>query len=396
MPRPQQFACLLCVCAALWLPLTALALEASSDDSDRAGEDWGSGLRDGLRQLSEGLSRTGDQLSENLSAAGSRLAENLGESLDRTAGNLRAILDGSGSGLVAALGRLNAGGSELLQRLSGRFVEDVPGSTHFEMAVPHQGLGRRVVVIRPEHDTPGDAPVLLLLHYANGNPAHMANLTRVGRLAAQHGLWVLLPEAVNGQWREDPNGLDGIDDVGFLDAVVSTALRDFPLDPARVHVAGMSKGAFMATRLACQGQTRIAGMGLVAGSLRRQQALQCSNEAPRRVMAIHGADDRIVPYDGRFGLFSAARNFAHWEQGNACVPDAASEESLPIRRDDGTRVRLLRNTECAEDGAVALATVEGGGHTWPGSDPIGGALLGNVSANIDATEALWTFLDGQP
>jgi len=385
----------------LLFALAALAcapmISASDADTGHAltgDRELGAGLERTGRRLRDGLARTRADLGDRLSAAGSQLADGLGRTLGDSTTGLRAILDGSSSGLIAALGRLNAGGSELLQRLSGRFVEDIPGTTHFEIAVRHQGLGRRVVVIRPEADAAAPAPVLLLLHYANGNPAHMANLTRVGKLAASHGAWVVLPEAVNGQWRENPNGLDVIDDLGFLDAVLDTALDDYPLDPERVHVAGMSKGALMAMRFACQGRTPVAGLGIVAGSLRRQQALQCPNEAPLRVMAIHGTEDSIVPYDGRFGLFSASATFAHWEARNGCDGDAVSEESLAPVVDDGTRVRIMRNDGCAEDTGVALATVEGGGHTWPGSDPIGGRLLGAVSGNIDATTALWQFLDG--
>lgn len=385
---------LLLVLAALACAPTLNASDADRGDEPAASGELGAGLERTTQRLREGLARTTSNLGDSLSAAGSQLAEGLGRTLGDTTTNLRAILDGSSSGLIAALGRLNAGGSELLQRLSGRFVEDIPGTTHFEIAVRHQGLGRRVVVIRPEADAAEPAPVLLLLHYANGNPAHMANLTRIGKLAASHGAWILLPDAVNGQWRENPNGLDVIDDVGFLDAVVDSVMDDYPLDPARVHVAGMSKGAFMAMRFACQGRTSVAGLGIVAGSLRRQQALQCPNQAPLRVMAIHGTDDGIVPYEGRFGLFSASATFAHWEARSGCDSDAVSEESLTPVVDDGTRVRIMRNDACVEDTRVALATVEGGGHTWPGSDPIGGSLLGNVSGNIDATTALWQFLDG--
>lgn len=392
MSRQHCFIRLFAVVALTCSPLI-MASDGELTDNDAATGAVGAGLQRTIDGLSDGLERTGSDLSERLSAAGAELAEGLTRGLGDTSDGLRAVLSGSSSGLIAALGRLNSGGSELLQRLSGRFVVDVPGTRHFEFAVRHQGLGRRVVVIRPDADPDTLAPVLVLLHYANGNAAHMANLTRAGKLASDYGAWVLLPEAVNGQWRENPNGLDVIDDVGFLDAVITTALADYPLDPARVYAAGMSKGGFMATRFACQGQTPLAGLAIVAGSMRRQQALQCPNDAPLRVMTVHGTDDGIVPYDGRFGLFSAGATFAHWEAHNDCDSGAASEETLPTIEDDGTHVRIMRNEACADGSGVALTTVEGGGHTWPGSDPIFGSWLGAVSGNIDATAALWRFLD---
>lgn len=94
---------------------------------------------------------------------------------------------------------------------------------------------------------------------------------------------------MNGRWNEAPNALDVVDDVGFLEAVVSDVTQRDPIDPARLHLAGMSKGGFVATRLTCQGQVSFAGPAVVAAVLRRQQDLQCPLVRPLRVMRSHGA-----------------------------------------------------------------------------------------------------------
>jgi polyhydroxybutyrate depolymerase len=39
---------------------------------------------------------------------------------------------------------------------------------------------------------------------------------------------------------------------------------------------------------------------------------------------------------------------------------------------------------------VALYTVDGGGHTWPGG-PAVGRSVGRVSRELDATAAIWEF-----
>ena len=39
---------------------------------------------------------------------------------------------------------------------------------------------------------------------------------------------------------------------------------------------------------------------------------------------------------------------------------------------------------------MVLYTIEGGGHTWPGGPGVG-LLVGRVSREIDATQAIWEF-----
>lgn len=327
---------------------------------------------DDAQPLLDGLQRTGEQLGDGLEQTASQLGDGLGETLENLAG----------------------GSAELLLRLNGRYVETVDGSEALEIAVAHRGLGRRVVILRPTAVSMTPAPALLLLHYANGTPEQMANLARASRLAAERGAWIILPEAVNGQWREDPNALDVVDDVGFLEAVVTVVTRDYPIDPARLSLAGMSKGGFMATRLACQGEVAFAGLALVAAGMRRQQDLQCPLARPLRVMLIHGTADLVVPYDGRLGLLSAHAHFDRWAVHNDCQPEAETAAALPQKVDDGTAVRERRNADCAAPAAVSLLTIEGGGHTWPGSLPRAGFTVGRTSGNLDASLALWDFLAG--
>ena len=48
-------------------------------------------------------------------------------------------------------------------------------------------------------------------------------------------------------------------------------------------------------------------------------------------------------------------------------------------------------TNCANDAAVVLYTIRGGGHTWPGGKPMPEWMVGRTSRNIDATSQMWAF-----
>lgn len=58
----------------------------------------------------------------------------------------------------------------------------------------------------------------------------------------------------------------GVDDVGFIEAMVQEIASSQSIDPARVYATGMSNGAMMAYRLACQ-STTFAAIAPVAGTM---------------------------------------------------------------------------------------------------------------------------------
>lgn len=348
--------------------------------------------------LLDGLRRTGEQLGGSVERTTGALTAGLDRTVTQLGDGVRETVATTGQGLTDTAARLSAASTELALRLNGRYLETVDGSEGLEIAVVHQGVGRRVIVLRPTVPSAAPAPALLLLHYANGTPEQMANLARISRLAAERGAWIILPEAVNGQWREDPNGLDAVDDVGFLERVLAEVLQSYPIDAERVYVAGMSKGGFMATRMVCQSEFPFAGIALVAASLRRQQDLQCPQARPLPMIVFAGTQDTIVPYKGRLGLLSANAHYDRWSALNGCPRASETTRSLPRTARDGTSLRLRSNADCASGRGVSLYTVEKGGHTWPGSIVVYGVSVGRITQQIDASQVLWDFLeaDGAP
>jgi len=48
-------------------------------------------------------------------------------------------------------------------------------------------------------------------------------------------------------------------------------------------------------------------------------------------------------------------------------------------------------TGCADDAAVVLYTISGGGHTWPGGTPLPEWFAGSATRSIDAPSLMWGF-----
>jgi polyhydroxybutyrate depolymerase len=252
----------------------------------------------------------------------------------------------------------------------------------------HAG-GERAYLLRPGAAASKNA-LVLILHGRGGRGRFIERRASFDALAEEAGVVVAYPDALHALWNDGwwPNA--AADDVGFLSALAEELVREFRIDPARVYAAGFSNGAGMVHRLACE-TDRFAAIAAVAGDMPSGLAQRCSNARPVSVLAIHGTDDRVVPYGAQL-----ARTLAHWVAHDGCT--GATERTLLPDTDpgDGTRVRLDDHASCRDGARVALYTIEGGGHTWPGEAADWLRRAGSVSRDIDASAAMLEFFLRHP
>jgi polyhydroxybutyrate depolymerase len=179
-----------------------------------------------------------------------------------------------------------------------------------------------------------------------------------------------------------------IDDVGFLSQFLDRIEADYPIDPARVFVTGVSNGAMMAYYFACQRADRVAAVGSVAGAMVLDS---CHPSRPVSVIEVHGTADPEVPYLGGQAAIDTGSTFAYpssqavaqrWVAVDGCDPQATGSSAGPVMTAVWTR--------CQAGSAVSLVSVAGGGHVWfaPGLGPSDGAL--------DATMVIWRFFNSLP
>jgi polyhydroxybutyrate depolymerase len=257
------------------------------------------------------------------------------------------------------------------------------------------GVERAYLLHVPEsYDGSQPVPLMISLHGGAGWPALQRDVSRWNRLADRDGFLVVYPASlkiggVRG-WRvvEPGPGLDA--DVRFVSDLIDTLEARYNIDPARVYVNGLSNGGAMAFTLSCTLPHRIAAVGVVAPA----QILSwewCPDPEPIPWIAFYGTDDRLVPYTGGTSWASPQRPFpdalawtARWAARNRCTPE-------PMESRVARGVTRRAYSGCAHGASVVLFTVEGGGHTWPGSEPLPEWFLGPTSEAIDATEQMWDF-----
>src|SRR5437667_296063 len=113
-------------------------------------------------------------------------------------------------------------------------------------------------------------------------------------------------------------------------------------------------------------------------------------QRPGPMIAFHGTGDAAAPYKGGFSWvapqrFQGVRAFtASLARRNRCG-------TTPVDSVVATDVTRLEYTKCAGDAAVVLYTITGGGHTWPGGQPLPEWFVGRTSNSIDASSLMWAF-----
>jgi polyhydroxybutyrate depolymerase len=252
---------------------------------------------------------------------------------------------------------------------------------------------------------PAHPALVVSLHGSLGDGAAQSRLTGFDALSDHDGFVVAYPDGVDRSWADgrgaDPAERQGVDDVGFLAALIITLERDDGVDPRRVYLTGMSNGAFMTQRFACERPELVAAIAPVAGTLGGD--VPCHPSRPVAVLEVHGTADPVVPYQGgrmtgRGGgstILSAPQASALWRAVDGCR--AAPVVGVPRPGSDGTSVTVTRTVGCRDATAVELWTVTGGGHTWPGGPqylPV--PLVGRASDAFDASAAIWDFFAAHP
>ena len=181
---------------------------------------------------------------------------------------------------------------------------------HYTVHVPRTYDGKRPV------------PVVIMLHGGGGTGQGAARETLWNAKADQAGFLAVFPEATPpdltkpGRFRGNPQtwndgsgrfdaGRKGVDDIGFLNAMLDDLARRFTVDRRRIFVTGFSNGASMTFRVGEELSRRVAAIAPVAGA--------CWADAPRltrpvSMCYITGDSDPLNPLEGGEPKFASATN----------------------------------------------------------------------------------------
>jgi polyhydroxybutyrate depolymerase len=256
-------------------------------------------------------------------------------------------------------------------------------------------------------------PLVIALHGRGGSGESMVLVTLKGfdKLADKDGFIVVYPDGIELNWNDgrmdeeanDRAHRDNIDDVGFLSALIDSMIKDYNIDPKRVYVTGISNGAIMSYRLACEISHKIAAIAPVDGNIPVMLSPECYPASPVSVLAINNVNDPLVPYEGG-NIYSSIRklnlgkvlsvdeSIGFWVNRNQCSALPVVTEEPDLDPEDGTKVTKKEYFNSIDGTEVILYSVDGGGHTWPGGlQYLPSWIVGKTSRDINATEVIWAF-----
>jgi polyhydroxybutyrate depolymerase len=322
-----------------------------------------------------------------------------------------------GASMLAAVG-VAIGGSAVAQRIE-RFQQimqraeqrraqqqadpnmtSIAGPGDYRFSFVHDGITREYLVHVPKSYRGASTPVLVALHGGGGDADFQADDSKyrliskseeAGFIAVFPNGYSRLPSGILATWNAGAccGGAqkDNVDDVGFLREVIRRVGRQANVDNRRVFMTGMSNGALMSWRMACEASDLISGIAPVEGT---DNTKACKPGRPVPVIQFHALDDDHIPLNGGRGVSALT------DTDFASVP-ATQTKWVQLDRADpaAKRVLTVQGAHCdvhpARSGGapVELCLTDTGGHSWPG----GGTQQGRKAPSmaISANDLMWSF-----
>ncbi|MCO4782335.1 MAG: hypothetical protein KC646_08405 [Candidatus Cloacimonetes bacterium] len=282
-------------------------------------------------------------------------------------------------------------------------VHTIAAQSPLKQELSFQGHLRHYLYVASLNDKP--KPILFVLHGGGGTAERSARLkSGFLSLVSSHNFLVVYPQGLDKQWRDGRDLVKAkkfkkitkdVDDLAFLKKIARDLSKSNGAGLSNVFITGMSNGAMMSYRVACEGDGFIRAFAPVTGVITDNIYDKCKFSKETSALIINGTKDSLVPYEGgqvRFffkklgKIRSVDESFAKVSQLNHCK--SQSNQVLKNTK----KVMISRSFDCSKNSEVLLYKVIDGGHTWPGSKQhISRWLVGDTNQEFSATEAIKKF-----
>ena len=237
--------------------------------------------------------------------------------------------------------------------------------------------------------------MLVSLHPFTLDPRNWDAYSELAAAGTARGYLVVTPlgSQPGPRWAV-PGGLaTGIDDIGFVSALLDGLEDTACIDRNRVFAAGFSAGAAMSQALTCTLPWRFAAVAASGGA---NLTSLCPASPPVDTLVLHGTADPIAPPSGSTVPF-APPNGLHIDDVVATDAARAGCDPVPTISAPAASTVVDRYTGC--DGhRVEYWRMIGSGHTWAGAttSPFVGLVTGPTSTAFSANDVALDFFDATP
>lgn len=254
------------------------------------------------------------------------------------------------------------------------------------------GLREYSIYVPTNYNPQNPASLVLTLHGLGDN---MTNFRNIGFnvLAETNNIIVVCPQAITDpvagtSWNSGagfafytPNA--GVDDVGFLSALIDKVKQNYSINANKVFACGFSMGGFMTERLALVLNNKIKVFASVAGTF-GTAILPVAAGTPGRPVSIahfHGTSDQTIGYTNNSYGNSVDEMINYWKTNNQSVSTPV-HTTLPDTANDGYTVDHYKYVSPNNNSVIELFKVNNAGHIWLTSQN-----------DISYTQKIWEFFN---
>ncbi|MBI4978653.1 MAG: hypothetical protein HZC28_14325 [Spirochaetes bacterium] len=270
-----------------------------------------------------------------------------------------------------------------------------------------------ILYLPKSYDGDKPLPVVIMIHGGGGTSKGALFETGWDRKAEAEGFIVAAPDGLGkdpskpGNFRTNPptwndgsgrfaKNQSGIDDIGFIAAMIDEIIAACRADAKRVYATGFSNGASMTFRTGLALSSRVAAIAPVAG------ALWITNAVPDRPLPlcyITGTADTLNPLAG--GIPKTFTGGVALGEGVPKPPVQANIDTWisligcakePVSTTISNGVTKRTYAGGLNGTAIESYFIEGCGHTWPGGKSIlPVSTVGPTTDKLNATDVIWEF-----
>ena len=266
---------------------------------------------------------------------------------------------------------------------------------HVARTMNFEGTSRKYMEYIPTSSPDGSMPVIFLLHGLGDN---CNNFSQLGFEDVAPNWIIITPEATNATisimgssmgagtaWAAGVGGEnitymgfplgnielnEGVNDDGFILAILDSLENNFNVDTDSVFVAGFSMGGFMSNKMAIKHADRITAVASVSGTIGHFQPFEPTGNI--NTMHIHGTADETISYDNANFDFNgiaipvgigADSLVETWREYNQCAAEPTVYQYVNSKEDNLTFEQYTYKNEETGNKTVFIK-VNNGTHTW--------------------------------
>jgi polyhydroxybutyrate depolymerase len=220
-----------------------------------------------------------------------------------------------------------------------------------------------VLHVPATYDGTKQVPLILDFHGMGSSATSESKTSPYPEVTDPEGVVIAFPDGtkgtLGGTWNMGPCCIAGVDDMGFVMALVARIKEIACIDPDRVYAVGVLTGGGMVYDLACNAADVFAAVAPAAFDLLKENVDECQPSRPITVISFRGTDDSRVPYTGGpsslvptmpINFLGAKATFEEWAKINECTGSPSQVDSHGCSS----------YGSCRDGVEVTLCTKEGG------------------------------------